>query len=75
MAKVLVEEGTGNVNAKEEIENETALHEAAANGHDSVAQVLIQNDADVNAKQSVRSENAPNLAAHVVPSKPGLWCP
>ena len=48
---MLVEEGTF-VNATDQ-GNETALHEAAANGHDIVARLLIKGKADVDAKQFV----------------------
>jgi hypothetical protein len=37
--------------------DETALHLAATNGHDSVSRLLIHSHAHVEAKQSVRSNS------------------
>ena len=55
IAEMLGNEGTF-TNATDDKENETALHEAAANGHDAVARLLIKGKVDVNAKQFVSSD-------------------
>jgi hypothetical protein len=41
-----------NVNVKNDVNGNTPLHSAAANGHIEIARLLLQNGADVNAKEN-----------------------